>query len=207
MEDTSPFNANSSTSVDSQTEPYFYKKYTYHFDYPGIEEAGYVEITPKTIKILFPEKKEKVQSVQCKKNVLVFIDTQLRFSLEWLPIYSFDDFCKAKDMLTVCLYEYNYMYNYPNYLVNLLCANVSQYYNGTMTEYSDNLFKIQCYDDCYNTNIEIFSKCKFKQTYNTTFDVQFFIGGNKIFSTQNLPIASYLLYDILHVILHKISHL
>jgi hypothetical protein len=95
----------SSSHPDYGKSNYFYitEKFTYNFDFPDQHQPGYMEIDNNKIVVMFPEqfhsthvpKYPHIQSIQ------FYLNRQLVFSYDWLPIYSLNDFYRVKDMLAI----------------------------------------------------------------------------------------------------------
>jgi len=195
-----------STTTSQKSENVFSKKYIYDFDYPGIDESGYIEIEANHIKVCFPEKKCETTKTFNIRSVMLFINKQLKFSFDWLPIYSYTDYYRIKDMLNTCLFEFLPYYKPLKCLTNLNSNYVSQYNTSTVLHYHDSLFDIQCFEDYYNMNINVnFKEEKLSDSYSNTIDIQFYIGSNRIFSTLDLPVTSSMIYDVLEFILFKLA--
>ncbi len=188
------------------------QKFIYHFDWPGLQESGFVEISKTNIMVVFPEKTSLPQNVSdiCNYNVLLFINNQLKFSYQWLPVYTLSDYYKVQEMLCKCLYEFKKLcsVNELNDIQQLQCIYLSNYCNEIITSYENNNIKIYCFEDYTNTSLEININ---KQTeyidIENKFDIQFYIGKHQILKFSDLNLNSPELYDLFSFLLYKLIKL
>jgi len=190
-------------------------KFIYHFDYPGILETGYIEIKPDKIILQFPEISKDFSishSDSVKQYVCLYFNNQLRFSYQWLPIYTLSDLYKVKNMLHKCLTEFQNMYSFLDFTEMYQYCNNQSYCDQFLTEYSDNGFEIKCFEDSNITSLELnmFNKNDNNNNdnvYNSNFlDVKICIGKYKVFSLSEIQtyVKNCDLYYLLYFILYKL---
>jgi hypothetical protein len=166
------------------------EKYIYHFDYPQLTESGYVKIDLlNNIIVSFPEKPNVSvpHEIQLAQNSTVYINKQLHFSYEWLPIYNYNDLYKVRDMMTKAYYDYISIID-KQVLQDFSSKKYCPYYcSEIVTEHKTENFEISCFENKTNTcfDISIFNASKQKPAYCNEFrNLQIFIGGNLIFCGQ-----------------------
>jgi hypothetical protein len=163
------------------------EKYIYHFDYPQLNESGYVTIDQlNNIIVVFPEKPNVSVQYEIKlyHNSVIYINKKLHFSYEWLPIYNYNDLYKVKDMISKVYYDYLSIINvHVSPLKNkkyfpLYCSEI-------LTEHKTKYYEILCFENTTNTcfEISIFNTDKLENICSKTDfkNLQIFIGGNLIF--------------------------
>jgi len=180
-------------------------KYIYHFDFPELLESGFVEISSQKINVHFPDKKisSKYQNTYTNnQNVLLYINNELKFSYDWLPIYTQYDLLRIKDMLTKCYYEF---FKFQN--TTIVDDDISYcpfYYNEHVKEYKTNNFSYYCFENGFITSMEV-NLPKSKPNHTLEPCIQFYIGSNMIFDSQKdivLPFDEYV--GLLAKILYKL---
>lgn len=191
--------------------PNISQKYFYHFDFPNLTESGFVEICQNKIILLFPDKhnlsENTTDSHIYNKNINVFINKQIKFSYQWLPIYTFSDFQKTKDMLNRVYFEYLRFIQWLDYdNSGFECA---KYYDELVTVTGAKSYTINCFENMSNISIDLELN---KNKTNTLikkipFNLQFYIGSNLIFCIErDLGTLEYNdLCIVLSLILQKIK--
>lgn len=93
-------------SREEATETIFYS-----FDFPLLTESGSIQINDSQITLIFPEKPtvHVNDSIRVEKNIDVFVDNNLRFSLNWIPMHTWSDYLRVRDMFEKCLQSYSYL--------------------------------------------------------------------------------------------------
>jgi hypothetical protein len=171
------------------------EKYIYHFDYPHLSESGYVESNSSNIIIRFPEKKNLSLSpeVEVFHKISLYINKQLHFSCDWLPIYSYYDLLRVKDMFTKAYYDFMSLINIPiSKLYNKYCP---YYCSEIATEQKTEFYDIYCLHSKNNTcfDVSIKNKKNLETKYENNFiNLQLYIGQNLIFCGKR----DFLTYDI-----------
>lgn len=174
--------------TNDESESYkFTEKYVYYFDQQTVLQSGYVDISDKKITVVFPEKKSNTNQKELSvQNITLFINNQLNFSFSWLPIYSQNDYYKIKDMLSKCYFEFLRKNNYENCMLYDSLPYRALYFDHSETVIIDKYFSVNCFEDYFNTSLEI-NICKKETTIPSAngIDVEFFIGHHKIFCSQS----------------------
>lgn len=161
------------------------RKYLYDFDVPTASSFGSVEIFVNKIVVIFPETQD---SQVCHQNVSLYVNHQLNFSNQWMPMSSYHDFYKLKDMLTLCYLEFLTKSNYYSHFEHH--GYKPGYYTNLVTTFDNEWVSIQCFEDMYNTCLEI--NCKPPMTTTTTtnenniVDIEIYIGSHKIISGHDI---------------------
>ncbi len=134
----------------------FLQKYCYHFDYPAVQESGYLELTNNKIVLSFPEKPTITvnNGYNFNQTVHIFVNKQLVFDFDWIPIYSESDYVKVFDVFAKTLSEYTY-YCQGHYYVPTYNSVTPRYCSNIATVYNTTLFNLYCYESRYTTSIEI----------------------------------------------------
>jgi hypothetical protein len=203
---------NNTQVPDSDQDEIESKKYIYHFDYPLLNESGYIEICSDKIVLLFPSKPNKSMpnAINVSQNISVYINNQLRFSYEWLPIYTLYDLYKIKDMIIKTLNEYTTMIdmNIPKKDIY-----IPYYCNEILTEKKNSFFEINCFENCNNTTFDIIisKEKKIINNFNQTkfINLQIFIGENLIFCGErdllnyNVPVRD--IHYIINMMISKLT--
>jgi len=187
-------NLNNTTEIQNYTSD----KYLYHFDFPELTESGYIEIFPQKIIVHFPDKNvsSKIQNTS-NQNSLLYINKKLKFSYDWLPIYTQADLFRIKDMLTKCYYEF---YKFKDTTVINEDNNYwPVYHNERIKEYKTPNFNYYCFENSFVSSIELNIPITSSHQNSGPY-VQFCIGSNTIFDSQKdilLPPDEYFFIVIL----------
>lgn len=167
-------------TIDKESE-----KWIYNFDYPGLEQSGYVETKDNSSVILFlPEKPPSSTSVNISKNVQLFVNTQHLFSLSWTPIYSYYDFQRFKEMLEKSLYEFQRI---TQWIESSSVPPALNFCSETIWDYSTSDFTLQSYENKTQTTIEINNFKRNKKYADISFlskSFQIKIGSHTVFDSE-----------------------
>lgn len=172
------------TNISSQ-------KFCYHFDFPSLQESGYVEFFPNKIIIQFPDKhnENNKESYMCSKNINVFVNKEIKFSYQWLPIHTFYDFLRIKDMLDKSYYEFlrllqwsNNEYYYQD--TSQMYQDTPQIYNELITTKHSLSYNIYCFENSFNTSVELDINKTLHKTSYLPINLQIYIGNNLIFCLE-----------------------
>jgi len=193
---------NSSLEVNILDENF--EKFNYYFDFPQSVEKGYIEILENEINLFFPIMDLVEHSkYSLNQRVLLFINGQLLFSYDWLPIYTNNDLIKIKEMLTKCYYVFSD--KIKNQTENIDYTPI--FYDEKEMSYSTNSFKLYCFENRFVTSLEInITSPESPPPPDKTCHIKFYLGPNLIFCSQR-DLASLSSKDfsyILSLILHKI---
>lgn len=200
-----------STNNTEQITGFSSQKYCYHFDFPLLKESGYVEIFPNKITILFPDKhnENNKDSYVCSKDINLFINKQIKFSYQWLPIHTLHDFLRIKDMLNKGYFEFLKLLQWSDneywYKEN------PQLYNELITTKCGLLYNINCFENNFNTSVQLDIEKKTQNQKSNPiylpFNLQIYIGTNMVFCLErdlkDLKIED--IYAVLIFIMQKIK--
>ena len=165
------------------------EKYTYHFDFPCLQESGYVEIQKNKLVILFPEKNtsHEKEAYIYHQNILFFINNQVKFSFQWLPIYSIQDLYRIRDMFFQSATEFQKMIqqSFDEHWVPD-GQQSSRYYSEVVFRYKTKYFSIKCFENSLNSTIELSlpKHCDQPITNRIPKIFQIFIGNNLVFCSE-----------------------
>ena len=184
-------------------------KYFYHFDSPTLMESGYVKISERIITLFIPNKKNSPNDniIMQTQNVSLFINNQQAFSYQWLPITSLNDLYKIKDMLNRCYNVFTQLSEWQ-YYDHSLQPEPYRYYNEIVTKDQNKYYSIECFENMYNTSINVNTTTTIYKCNSTGNDIKFniFIGDNLIFCSvrdfKNMPLQY--MYSLLNLIMYKL---
>ena len=76
------------------------EKLLYTFDFPSLEENGWLEISETSIVLTFPERPNVYvkEAVDISQNSQLFLNNQIVFALNWIPMYTITDFYRVKEV-------------------------------------------------------------------------------------------------------------
>lgn len=165
------------------------EKFIYHFDYPELKESGHITIQPKLITIFFPEINHTQSfSNYYGHNVTLYINKHLKFTYQWLPIYTLQDFYKIKEILYKCYNEFKRLYCKQEYCHDNYNA-MNSYNNELVTQMNTLYYSIYCFENNYTTSIDITINNEFPpllpQPNYLNVNIEIFIGNNKIFCSKS----------------------
>ncbi|MEI7486018.1 MAG: hypothetical protein WCJ72_01195 [Chryseobacterium sp.] len=131
----------------------------YYFDNDQLKSsAGYLQFFDQKLVLVFPEHSLDYSNVQIEKklvsNINIFINKQLLFNYEWLPINTFNNLAKCQDMLYKMFHEYlSLSTNYSPY--HYTPAGL---YDVFETHYNNQEFTLTCIENYTSTCIQIDTK-------------------------------------------------
>lgn len=164
--------------------------YTYNFDSPLLSESGMLRIEPNLVMVRFPDKKNHLfkDAFSYNQNVSLIVNNQTKFSYQWLPIFTYYDFFRIKDILFKAFKEYIYLLNYDYYNI----SQIYKYYDEYVTHYKNKFYQLDCFENNFVTTIELnFETLNCHNQVPINF--QMFIGTNMIFCLQrdlgSLPLS------------------
>jgi len=177
---------NSSLEVNILDENF--EKFNYYFDFPQSVEKGYIEILENEINLFFPIMDLVEHSkYSLNQRVLLFINGQLLFSYDWLPIYTNNDLIKIKEMLTKCYYVFSD--KIKNQTENIDYTPI--FYDEKEMSYSTNSFK---FNDLIKIK-EMLTKCYYvfsdkikNQTENIDYTPIFYDEKEMSYSTNSFKL-------------------
>ena len=186
----------------NDSEERWFEKYIYSFDYPEVNESGYVELQPNSIVIHIPEKSlaNLTNAHECSKTFRLYVNKHHVFDSTWLPIYTMYDCYKLQEMFYKCFNEYRRIVPLTNYPSDMdknarFCDNITTVYNLS------NLY-IYCFETPQLTCIEInYDKNSPTLCQPLPCSFQMNIGNNMILSTketfEKIPYISFVINFLL----------
>jgi hypothetical protein len=171
-------NSNTLTEEEEIEEYTVTSRHYYTFNVNS--DTGYVLLTPKHIKLCFPEK-DTNRIYNIYQNTVLFINGQQIFSYDLLPILSYYDFIQVNDMFSKCL---NKLSELTNERLLFYSPHVSGYQNELVTTIESSFGSINCFENVSNTSIEIYtySPPETEKQANVTF--QIYIGNHLVMCTK-----------------------
>jgi hypothetical protein len=166
------------------------EKFVYKFDYPCVEENGALEITKERTSLLFPEKANTLTPTECYgpiPNIRLFLNANLIFDSDWLPIYSVNDYMKVKDMFLKLYQEYSKAVQH-HYYSPMSYSWEPKYYNENISNYKTNNCSIKSLENANLTSIEIDIPTNTIKNANNTSECMYYfniyIGNHVVLCTQ-----------------------
>ena len=169
-------------SREEATETIFYS-----FDFPLLTESGLIQINDSQINLIFPEKPtvHVNDSIRVEKNIDVFVDNNLRFSLNWIPMHTWSDYLRVRDMFEKCLQSYSYLTGNNYFTPHTFLWNPAKNYESLTTNFMKaNSFSINCFEHGHDTCIQLQLLNKEKCEKYLPLHFQLCIGKNIVFCTQ-----------------------
>ena len=164
-----------------------FEKLFYHFDFPQLTDNGWIDISDTSIVLTFPEKptvyvKDAYDIVQ---NSQLFLNNQLLFAIDWLPIYTYFDYLRVKDMLEKCLQSYTNLIGERVFTPHTYLWTPNKIFNSTITNVSKgDDYILYCYEDPNTSQVQLTipesSECHTEVSIN----FQICIGKNIVFCAQ-----------------------
>jgi hypothetical protein len=180
------------------------EKYIYHFDDPLLKESGYIQVFGNKIVVLFPEQTQKSQ--YCAPVKQFYINKQLVFTTNWLPITTSTDFLKCQDIFNRFYAEYTTAIHW-NFWPSTHAS--PKYCNEISTLYNNSLYSLSCFENSTTTSIELDLKTPLSPGTaegNKPLHVQLYVGPHQVFCSErelsNMDtetvhfILSYVLYKL-----------
>lgn len=187
---------NSKDSANSHPETLLMiQKFSYALDYPAVTHPATLETQNNSVIVSFPRKPSVTvtEYFRTHQTVQVFVNKQLVFDLDWIPIYSFWDFLRVQDLLCKSLIEYTNIvqgqYYVPSYstLQPTYCSNIA-------TVFETNSFHLYNYETEHVTSINIDIENEIDQQDSNPCRFQICFDNNVNFCTEklfkNLDVAS-----------------
>jgi hypothetical protein len=183
---------------------------TYAFDFPLVTESGSVRISDSQIVLQFPEKPSTyVKSIKIPQNINVFIENDLRFSLEWIPIHTWSDYMRTRDMLEKTLQSYQFLTeDDAPFSPHTYSWNPIRWPTSTTTSLTKpGSFSLDCFVNSYDTCLQLCLLNTENNEKETPLHFQLCIGKNIVFCTQrdlhSVPFAGHV-HFIVKFILYKL---
>ncbi len=157
----------------------------YTFDYPMLTESGQVKITDECITLQCPEKPTVYvkDSVKIPKNVTLFIENSHCLSLDWIPVHTWTDYFRVKDMIEKCLQSYCNLTGNTCFTPHTF-VNSSGYHESITTNFSTDNFSLSCFEHLTDTCIQLSVAEEINDDKETPLHFQLCIGKHIVFSTE-----------------------
>lgn len=159
----------------------------YSFDYPMLTESGLVKITDKQIVLQFPEKPTVYvkDSIKISQNITLYLENNHRFSLDWIPMYTWTDYCRVKDMIEKSLQAYNCLIGTTCFSPHTFFVNSVKYHESITTGFTKpNSFSLSCFEHILDTCIQISVANTENNEKEIPLHFQMCIGKHIIFCTE-----------------------
>jgi hypothetical protein len=160
---------------------------SYAFDFPLTTESGSVHITDHQIILQFPEKPSSfVKYIKIPRNINLFIDNSLQFSLDWIPIHTWSDYSRMRDMFEKCLQSYTYLTDGDTtFSPHTYLWNPVKWATSISTNFSQSSgFSLDCYENNNDTCIQLDLPTSEQCEKETPLHFQICIGKNIVFCTH-----------------------
>jgi hypothetical protein len=164
-----------------------FEKLSYNFDFPLLTDNGWIEISDTSIVLTFPEKptvyvKDAYDIVQ---NSQLFLNNQLVFAIDWLPIYTHLDYLRVKDMLEKCLQSYTNLIGEKVFVPHTYLWTPNKIFNSTITNVGKgDDFILYCYEDPNTSQIQLTLPENSEYHTEVSINVQICVGKNIVFCAQ-----------------------
>jgi hypothetical protein len=169
-------------------EPETSETLLYSFDNPLVTECGSVRITDQKITLQFPEHPSThvKESIKIGQNINVFVENMLHFSLQWVPIHTWSDFYRMRDMYEKCLQSFSYLTaGDSSFTPHTFSWNPVKWSTGITTNFTKaQSFSIQCFENSYETCVQILLLNGDNKEKETPLHFQLCIGKNIVFCTK-----------------------
>jgi hypothetical protein len=158
----------------------------YSFDYPMLTESGLIKICDKRIVLQFPEKPtvHVKNSVKITQNITMFIENQHCFSLDWIPMHTWSDYFRVKDMIEKCIQAYNHLLANNTKFWPHTFYNSIRYHDSITTDLTTNTFSLSCCEQTLNTCIQLSLVNAENNEKEILLHFQLCIGKHIVFCTQ-----------------------
>jgi hypothetical protein len=172
-----------------------------YYEFSGVVENGYVDITKKKTVIYFPALTQALSGAP--KDLNLYLNAKLILSFNWLPFFSPTDFWIIMDMFLKCSYSLE-----PHYIP--YTASPYRAFNKLVTNINVNQFSIYTLEEInntrVNTSIQITSQPEINPSPLPLTDSVFeiFIGPSLVFCSErdlaglNREDTMYIIQFILH---------
>lgn len=176
--------SHSTTKKEEEEDSYeeFSQKYMYTFDDPLIQDSAFVHVFNNKIIAQFPVKPDYTQDFQSMHHNQLYLNRQLIFHTNWLPILTSQDYTKFKAIFHQLWHEYTILTRHKYYSAS---AYVPYMYSELMTIYNTPSYYLSCIESVSLTSIDLTTKLTHLFTPQTIpIHVQFYIGSHLILCSE-----------------------
>jgi hypothetical protein len=158
----------------------------YNFDYPMVTESGAVKISDNHVILQFPEKPTVYveDSIKVLRNITLYIENSHCFSLDWIPMHTWTDYYRVKDMIEKCLQSYSNLIGKTNFLPHTFLCNPIRYHESLTTGFTNNTFSLSCFEHTLDTCIQLSVNNKEYDEKEIPLHFQICIGKHVVFCTE-----------------------
>ncbi len=130
---------------------------TYNFNFPMVTESGQVTISEKQIILKFPEKPTIYvkDSIKLSRNTTLYVENSHCFSIDWIPIHSYVDYYRVKDMFEKCYQAYSNLTGNIHFSPHTFACNSAKYYESVTTSFTTEIFSLSCFEHTLDTCIQL----------------------------------------------------
>ena len=158
----------------------------YSFDYPMLTESGQIKISDERIILQFPEKPtiHVGNSIKSTRNITLFIENSHCFSLDWVPMHTWTDYYRVKDMIEKCLQAYSNLTGNTYFSPHTFICNPIRYHESITTSFAANTFSLSCFEHLADTCIQLSAVNMENNEKEIPLHFQLCIGKHNIFCTE-----------------------
>jgi hypothetical protein len=158
----------------------------YSFDYPMVTESGAVKISDNLVILQFPEKPTVYvkDSIKVLRNITLYIENSHCFSLDWIPMHTWTDYYRVKDMIEKCLQSYNNLIGKTYFSPHTFLCNPIRYHESLTTGFTTNTFSLSCFEHTLDTCIQLSVVNKECNKKEIPLHFQMYIGKHVVFCTE-----------------------
>jgi len=172
-------------------------KFIYRFDDPLVKESAYVQVSNNKIIVQFPVKPDHTRTFTPMHHVQLYLNKQLLFHSNWLPILTTQDQVKFKHMFQQIWHEYTVLTNVGYWSSS---SFVSSMHSERVTTFSKENYYLSCFENNTVTSIELDTKITDLPAHQSSpIHVQFYFGAHLVFCSETQ--LYHLNIDTLHFVL------
>lgn len=159
---------------------------TYSFDYPQVSESGSISICYNEVILQFPEKPTVfVESpVKIPRKFTLFIDNCNSFCTDWIPVYTWLDFHRVRDMIDKCLQSYSTLTENTTFLPHTFSHDSTTYFESLTSDYLTSNFCLNCYEHAWDTCVQLNVMNQEHLTKESPVHFKMCIGKHVVFSSE-----------------------
>jgi hypothetical protein len=168
---------------DNENLERYSQKYVYKFDDPLVQDYGYVQVCNNHITVQFPVKPDHTQAVTNMHHVQLYVNNEMLFYSDWLPILTQQDEAKSKTIFYQLWYEYSKLTQFKYWPSS---SFVPLMHSELVTIFDRPAYYLSCFENHSITLLEL----ETKETMNTPLSqpnsvhIQFYLGPYLIFCSK-----------------------
>ena len=158
----------------------------YSFDYPMLTESGQVKISDKRIILQFPEKPTVYvkDSIKIPRNITLYIENSHCFSLDWIPMHTWTDYYRVKDMIEKSFQSYSTLTGNTCFSSHTFNCDSVKYHESITTGFTTNNFSLSCFEHTLDTCIQLSVVNRETNETEIPLHFQMCIGKHIVFCTE-----------------------